>query len=106
DVPLGQHGTPRLPAPAPERDAPAPPVPGQDPRVGYGARADAGPASFVVEPTELEASLATVVHGIGAEIRQYVATHPGARVRVTWQVIEDGHAAERRPGTAEDEGRD
>lgn len=96
DVRLTEHGTPPVPVtpadPAePDRDrtrsGPAP----RDPRVRYAAEPTGSPTAYVIEPTRLETTLAATVDGLSGDIRRFLTTHPGARVQVTWQVIEDAH---------------
>ncbi|MEU2263609.1 hypothetical protein ABZ557_25795 [Streptomyces sp. NPDC019645] len=96
DVRLTEHGTPSVPSvptvpeePGGEATAPGPAR--QDPRVRYAAEPADPPAAYVIEPTRLEMTLAATVDGLSADIRRFLTAHPGTRVQVTWQVIEDAH---------------
>ncbi|MFD6193700.1 PglY protein [Streptomyces sp. NPDC060275] len=92
DVSLTDHGKPSVPStPAPDR-----PSTPDDASRGQGGAQTAVPGQagrrqtvHLVEPTQLEATLATTVAGIDAEIRAYLAAHPGTRIQVTWQPVTD-----------------
>lgn len=109
DVRLTEHGTPPVPVtpdtvPAePDRDRPGSGPAPRDPRVGYAAQSARRPAAYVVEPTRLETTLAATVDGISADIRRFLTAHPGARVQVTWQVIEEAHGETGAAGQDEKE---
>ena len=97
DVSLTDHGTP----PVPSTPAPAPPAAPDEPSGGRDGSETVVPAHaghrravHFVEPTRLEASLAATVTEVDAEIRAYLAAHPGTRIQVTWQPVTD-----RVPGT-------
>ena len=106
DIRLTQHGAPPLPAPPATGQTPhrAPhPGPAQDPRLLLSGRPAEPAATYVVEPTRLEATLAATVDGLSAEIRRYLATHPGARIQVTWQAVEAAPGEPDALGDAERE---
>lgn len=94
DVSLTTHGEPRVPS-TPTPTQPSAPEPGAPSRNGGGAQtavprqAARPPAVHLIEPTRLEASLASTVAEIGTEIRAYLAAHPGTRVKVTWHPVTD-----------------
>lgn len=90
DISLTHHGkpsvssTPRPGGPAAQDDAPRG---GAEP--AGPTRTGRRPGVHLVEPTRLETSLAATVAGIDAEIRAYLAAHPGTRIRVSWQPVTD-----------------
>ncbi|MER7321721.1 PglY protein [Streptomyces albidoflavus] len=92
DVSLTTHGKPPVPS-TPVPDQPA--TPDDSSRSGGGsaavvpAQAGRRRAVHLVEPTQLEVSLATTVAEIDAEIRAYLAAHPGTRIQVSWQPVAD-----------------
>ncbi|MDO0926541.1 PglY protein [Streptomyces sp. TG1A-8] len=97
DVSLTDHGKPPVPST---------PTPDDASHGGSGAQAvvpaQAGRrrAVHLVEPTQLEVSLATAVTEIDAEIRAYLAAHPGTRIQVTWHPVTDtGSATDTSAGT-------
>lgn len=80
-----------------EQEGHRPGQPGQeraaDPAARDGAARDraARPyTSHVVEPSRLEGHLAAAVTEITAEIRAYVAEHPGTRVELVWRPVGAG----------------
>ncbi|MFF5841042.1 PglY protein [Streptomyces massasporeus] len=107
DVRLTQHGTPPVPtAPAAPGELPVRAQdtgPAQDPRLLFSGGPAEEAATYVVEPTRLEATLAATVDGLSAEIRRYLATHPGARIQVTWQAVEAAAGESDAPGDDERE---
>jgi hypothetical protein len=104
DVSLTEHGNPPVPsAPVPARAS----GPEDRPRDQDSAHADAeattsrrtgrARAVHLVEPTHLEASLATTVAEIDAEIRAYLTAHPGTSVEVFWQPVTDAAGPATEP---------
>ncbi|GAA3377582.1 hypothetical protein GCM10020367_53800 [Streptomyces sannanensis] len=104
DIRLTDHGTPPVPS-----DQPAE----VDKDTARGAR-DAGPkaldtpkaaqaarATYLVEPTRLEAGLAATMADLSADLRTFLAAHPGARVQVTWRVV-DQHSGDSAEFTGSD----
>ncbi|ORT59286.1 PglY protein [Streptomyces sp. CB03238] len=108
DVSLTDHGKPPVPS-TPAQDQPSTP---DDASRGQGgaeavvpARAGRRPAVHLIEPTRLEVSLATTVAELDAEIRAYLAAHPGTRIQVTWQpVTETGSGPDGSAGSAAEPG--
>ncbi|MFE5616458.1 PglY protein [Streptomyces sp. NPDC056524] len=93
DIRLTEHGNPSVPTVSSQA---------VDPRQGAvwpGPAAPTGPiaptlgppgshGAYLVEPTRLEASLAATVAELSSELRTFLTAHPGARVQVSWQVVE------------------
>uniref|UniRef100_A0AAU2JUN2 PglY protein n=1 Tax=Streptomyces sp. NBC_00049 TaxID=2903617 RepID=A0AAU2JUN2_9ACTN len=95
DVRLTVHGNPSVPALEQQRGAQQTDVPIAGPVQPVGTRKPAEHltgASYLVEPTRLEASLAATVADLSADLRTYLADHPGAQVQVSWRVVEAGSA--------------
>ncbi|HZF86962.1 PglY protein [Streptomyces sp.] len=108
DVSPATHGKPSVPS-TPTPDQPS--TPDDASRGGGDAQAvvpaQAGPrrAVHLIEPTQLEVSLATTVAEIDAEIRAYLAAHPGTRIQVSWQpVLDNGSGPDGSAGTVTEPG--
>ncbi|MGW8743078.1 PglY protein [Streptomyces sp. NPDC055794] len=90
DISFTEHGKPVIPsAPVVPEDTPQQ-VDGGGRPVDVPSHAVRPGAPHVVEPTRLEASLAATVADVEEEIRSYLATHPGARIQVTWRPVPTG----------------
>ncbi|MFF5769255.1 PglY protein [Streptomyces californicus] len=85
DVSFTEHGNPRVPT----LPATTPPTVSTD--HGTAVEPTSSPegprAVHVVEPTQLEATLAATVTRIEDEIRKFLVAHPDRRVQVTWKPV-------------------
>ncbi|MEV6312646.1 PglY protein [Streptomyces sp. NPDC051840] len=85
DVSFTEHGNPRVPTPpatTPNADSTSR---GTAPEPS--GRPEAPRAVYVVEPTQLEATLAATVTRIEDEIRTFLVAHPDRQVEVTWKPV-------------------
>ncbi|MEU5611121.1 PglY protein [Streptomyces sparsogenes] len=85
DVRLTQHGNP--PVPTRPASVPAPQDPAERAVAADPAQPAVPGAAHVVEPTQLEATLAATVADISEEIRAFLAAHPDTRIEVSWQPV-------------------
>lgn len=82
DISLTTHGEPRITTATGEGTG------GAAPTTPQSRPATPRRPAHVVEPTRLEATLATTVAGVSDEIRRYIAAHPDVRVEVIWEPVD------------------